>query len=153
MLYTNLQHSPAEDSLADSFRGLGQVDSRKDTLPIIFELKNTTLASDPSLKQSKRKARDRDKTIEIELAQDKTALRSRKGDTGSVLWWARFVVLAWYYLIFRDVIFGSVAFAQLVLQQYHSHVEDPLLNSKELAKAHILELGFALSLFNLPPVS
>jgi hypothetical protein len=31
-----------------------------------------------------------DKTIEIDVAQDTTALRSRKGDTGSVLWHARY---------------------------------------------------------------
>jgi hypothetical protein len=30
-----------------------------------------------------------DKTIEIDLVQDVTGLRSRKGDTGSVLWYAR----------------------------------------------------------------
>ena len=28
-------------------------------------------------------------TLEVEIFQDKTALRSRKGDTGSVLWHAR----------------------------------------------------------------
>jgi hypothetical protein len=64
------------------------------TLSITFELKSGALESDPSVKQSKRKRRNGDitKTLEVELAQDKTALRSRKGDTGSVLWRARCVV-------------------------------------------------------------
>ena len=90
LLYTNLQHSSAEDSLSARFRGLGHVDSRKDTLSITFELKSPVLESDTTAKQSKFKRRQKgDKTLEIELAQDKTALRSRKGDTGSVLWIAR----------------------------------------------------------------
>jgi hypothetical protein len=68
---------------------LGHVDSRKDTLPITFELKSPALQSDPSVKTSKKRRRDGNETLEVELAQDKTALRSRKGDTGSVLWIAR----------------------------------------------------------------
>ena len=88
-LYTNLHHSPAEDSLSDGFRGLGHVNSRKDTLSITFELKSPALESDPSVKRSKKRRQGGDKTLEVELAQDKTALRSRKGDTGSVLWTAR----------------------------------------------------------------
>lgn len=91
MLYTNSQHSSTENSLSDGFRGLGHVDSRMDTLSITFELKSPALESDPFVKQSKfeRQRQKGDKTIEVELAQDKTALRSRKGDTGSVLWIAR----------------------------------------------------------------
>jgi len=67
----------------------------------------------------------RDKTLEVQLMQDKTALRTRKGDTGSVVWMA------------------SVEFAQLVLQQHHARVQSPLLNPATLAESHILELGSA----------
>ena len=41
-------------------------------------------------KRQKKPRKNQGRTIEIEIAQDKTALRSRKGDTGSVLWKARF---------------------------------------------------------------
>lgn len=86
-LYTSLS---TEDSTSQGFRGLGHVDSRKDTLSITFELQAPVRASDPSLRKAKGKRRDVScKLIEVELAQDKTALRSRKGDTGSVLWKAR----------------------------------------------------------------
>ena len=61
-------------------RGLGYVDSHKDVLDIKFEI-NEKKPRGPIVA----------KTVEIELCQDKTALRSRKGDTGSVLWKARFV--------------------------------------------------------------
>lgn len=84
MLYTGL---PPEESSSNGFRGLGHVDSYKDTLSIDFELKANVAPTDPSVK--KPKGRLRDKTVEVILAQDKTALRSRKGDTGSVLWKAR----------------------------------------------------------------
>lgn len=95
LLYTNLQQSPSEDKHTDHFRGLGHVDSRKDALSIKFDLKAPVLHSDPSLKKAKGKRREAgDRIVEIELMQDKTALRSRKGDTGSVLWRARCVPLA-----------------------------------------------------------
>ncbi|KAI0915802.1 hypothetical protein AcW1_003697 [Taiwanofungus camphoratus] len=61
--------------------------------------------------------------VEVELAQDKTALRSRKGDTGSVVWRA------------------SVDLAQSILQQYYSRKPDALLNPVLLASSHVLELG------------
>jgi hypothetical protein len=38
----------------------------------------------------------------------------------------------------------SVEFGQVVLQQHHSHIEDSLLNSTDLANSHILELGFVI---------
>lgn len=102
MLYSDLQAS--KNSNSDGFRGLGYLDSHKDTVTIIFELKAPASSRDPSHKTTslardvrkyKKSHRskimeDQGKTVEIILAQDKTALRSRKGDTGSVLWRARF---------------------------------------------------------------
>jgi hypothetical protein len=98
LLYSNLQINHGSNST--SFRGLGYVDSRKDTLTVTFELNPPAGQPEMPSKSSTRKSRHGrkapniekigNKTIEIELAQDKTALRTRKGDTGSVLWKARF---------------------------------------------------------------
>ena len=67
--------------------GLGYVDSHKDILEIKFDI---SFKSSPDLR---RKAELVEKTVEIELHQDKTALRSRKGDTGSVVWRARYRII------------------------------------------------------------
>lgn len=100
ILYSDLQASAKSDT--DGFRGLGHVDSRKDTMTITFEIKQPPELEIPksevdgvqkNKKRQKRKDKPREdqgRAIEIEIAQDKTALRSRKGDTGSVLWKARF---------------------------------------------------------------
>ena len=73
--------------------GLGYVDSRSPVLSVKIEL---DLPADrpPSRKNRRKsseiiKSRKRDMAIEVELAQDPTSLRSRKGDTGSVLWRVR----------------------------------------------------------------
>jgi protein N-lysine methyltransferase METTL21D len=82
-------------------RGLGHVDSRQDILNIRFELRPKSVSTgaddygkakhgrSKSSKAAREGKKHEEKVIEIELAQDKTALRSRKGDTGSVLWKAR----------------------------------------------------------------
>jgi len=102
LVYTALNQKPVDLSGPDGFRGLGHMNSRKDILSIQFELTAPSpslskLAEDNSVAKSRKgksttRTRGSDKgphIIEIELAQDKTALRSRKGDTGSVLWRAR----------------------------------------------------------------
>jgi hypothetical protein len=60
-----------------------------------FELKYLGSAAVERSKGARKRTvrREQDKVIEIELVQDKTALRSRKGDTGSVLWMARYVLM------------------------------------------------------------
>lgn len=104
VLYSNLQIN--DGSNPTSSRGLGYVDSRKDTLTVTFELtgKPPTESDQPGPTPTSATRRSRhgrnsktpkaekigSHTVEIELAQDKTALRTRKGDTGSVLWKARF---------------------------------------------------------------
>ncbi|KAF5383563.1 hypothetical protein D9615_003760 [Tricholomella constricta] len=129
ILYSDLQTAVKAENGA--FRGLGHVDSRKDTMTIAFELKAPASASDLNAHKSQRnrKARkiskDLDKTVQIELAQDKTALRTRKGDTGSVLWKA------------------SIDFAQLALQQIYFQSPDNLLIPSILKTQHVVELGFA----------
>jgi hypothetical protein len=106
LLYSNLQTSSASGSGSSlgSFRGLGHVDSRRDSLAVKFELtpptryihldtSNVLPSPNGRNKKSGTSKRARkgggEKTVEIKLAQDTTALRSRKGDTGSVLWKAR----------------------------------------------------------------
>jgi len=90
VIYSLLQSKPRSED--DGFRGLGHVDSRKDVLDIDFDI---TLPSNDSPDRSKARSGRRKiqvnetKTITVTLAQDKTALRSRKGDTGSILWKAR----------------------------------------------------------------
>jgi protein N-lysine methyltransferase METTL21D len=59
----------------------------------------------------------------VELAQDKTALRTRKGDTGSVLWMV------------------SVEFAKLVFQQHIYTTRSSFFDYVRLKDAHVLELG------------
>lgn len=91
---------PADGSSTEPFRGLGYVDSKTDTLSVKLEIYPPLLdvATSPVAKKSgngrSTKARGKPKKVEpkvleIELFQDGTALRSRKGDTGSVLWRAR----------------------------------------------------------------
>ncbi|KAG6852137.1 hypothetical protein C0991_002658 [Blastosporella zonata] len=125
----------------DNFRGLGHVDSRKDTMSITFELKAPIYSTtEPKTSRSQRARKSQkspritDKTVQIELSQDKTALRSRKGDTGSVVWKARLeiVVLGLTGALFKDL---------LVLQQLHTQAPDGLLNPHTLNSAHVLELG------------
>jgi len=73
-----------------------------------------------------------DKTVEIEIFQDKTALRSRKGDTGSVLWKA------------------SIDVGQLILQQYYSDSQESLLGNRRLLETHhVLELGSGTGLLSI----
>lgn len=102
MLYSNLQASSS--STPDTgFRGLGHVDSKTDTLIVKIELtaplsKSGSTTTSGGAKEATRKHHKKatsknnsrsDISLEVELWQDKTALRSRKGDTGSVLWKAR----------------------------------------------------------------
>jgi protein N-lysine methyltransferase METTL21D len=88
----------------DNFRGLGHLDSHKDVLQLVFEVKPPGVSTSQAAIGTKRRRKEGGKSsgragrapteddgrvIEISLAQDKTALRSRKGDTGSVVWKAR----------------------------------------------------------------
>ena len=118
-------------------RGLGYVDSHRDVLDIKFELKD-----------KKAKGLTVVKTVEIELFQDKTALRTRKGDTGSVLWKARFVVCASRIGLHKKTHFrSSIDVGQLILQQYYSDSTESLLDRRLLETQHVLELGFAPRVF------
>ncbi|EKM82033.1 hypothetical protein AGABI1DRAFT_70649 [Agaricus bisporus var. burnettii JB137-S8] len=130
-------------------RGLGHVDSRRNVLSVVIELKGgeEELLQLPASEierhyKSAKRARTRgekkkkiryieDKTIEIDLVQDVTGLRSRKGDTGSVLWHA------------------SVDFARFVLQQAHLRSPDSIFNLEMLKHQHILELGAGTGILSI----
>ncbi|KAG2346761.1 hypothetical protein BDR05DRAFT_1057353 [Suillus weaverae] len=144
LVYTALNQKPLDLAGPDGFHGLGHVDSRKDTLSIRFELtapspptpsSGTTEFKSASRSKGKSARRTRGEetphVIEIELAQDKTALRSRKGDTGSVLWRA------------------SIALAQVILQQHRFPPSDPLVDKDLLRESHILELGAGTGLLSI----
>ena len=94
ILYSELQNICVSDTAA-KFRGLGYLDTHKDVLEIKFELTNVLPSSSASQanrrQKSKKPFQTGNQSIEIEIYQDKTALHSRKGDTGSVVWKARFV--------------------------------------------------------------
>jgi hypothetical protein len=79
-----------------NLRGLGFLDSRQDVVELRFNL--TGLVVQPSVsaasrkgKKNKQAPKEITQSVEYQLLQDKTALQSRKGDTGSVVWKARLV--------------------------------------------------------------
>ncbi|KAK6992212.1 putative methyltransferase-domain-containing protein [Favolaschia claudopus] len=110
-------------------RGLGYLDSRADILTLSFEIKSHP-HSQSTYGKRKSKSKVQDKTLEIQLAQDKTALRTRTGDTGSVVWRA------------------SIDFAQMILEQQHTKSPVSLLNEK-LKDARVLELGSGTGLLSI----
>ncbi|KAL4258797.1 S-adenosyl-L-methionine-dependent methyltransferase superfamily protein [Pleurotus pulmonarius] len=148
LLYSTLQSS-SPSAPGDPFRGLGHVDSKTDTLIVKIELtaplssKSGSTTTSGSAKESARKHHKKatsknatrpDISLEVELWQDKTALRSRKGDTGSVLWKA------------------SVDFAQTILQElYFGNTSDRpnLLDPERLKASHVLELGAGTGLLSI----
>ncbi|KZS94571.1 hypothetical protein SISNIDRAFT_549120 [Sistotremastrum niveocremeum HHB9708] len=149
LLYTRLASAPLaedEDDHKHAFHGLGFVDSHHDIINLSIPIPSLISASaavgeTTSGKKSGRKPKNRsisskgsaERTIEIELFQDMTALRSRPGETGSVLWQA------------------SVVLAQIVLMQYHDHRLDVphLFDRSKLATSHILELGAGIGLLSI----
>lgn len=138
ILYSNLQ-SAGSDTESSGFRGLGHLDSRKDVLDIIFDLKGVSDSKSKDSRKGKKSKAQRthesdnanDKTIQIELYQDKTALRTRKGDTGSVIWKA------------------SIDFAQYVLQQNYTNSTNGLFHHERLRNQHVLELGAGTGLLSM----
>ncbi|KAF8491621.1 putative methyltransferase-domain-containing protein, partial [Russula emetica] len=155
LLYTRLAAlKPPDSSDTGHFHGLGSENSKEDSLLVRIELKpphppSTVTTSDPlpasnSEKSDNRNAgrRNRGKKKKREgpqsrsdyrLFQDITALRSRSGDTGSVLWKT------------------SIEFLSLVLRQLHfpEPSQPALFHYEKLRQAHILELGAGTGLLAL----
>ncbi|KAG8215033.1 hypothetical protein J3R82DRAFT_8441 [Butyriboletus roseoflavus] len=139
LLYSALNQTKTNLVGPDGYRGLGHLDSRRDTLTIQFELRPPSSAPSPPHptkrpKHSRKKASSKGsstRVIEIEIAQDSTALRSRNGDTGSVVWRA------------------STELAKAVLQQHFFPPELPVFNRERLAESHCLELGAGTGVLGL----
>lgn len=153
LLYSDLAGKSSKlPTETGKFRGLGHLDSRKDIITIEFELsKQPSTSSAPIHDSSSRKGQRRkgststhekrklqkganaalDRVVEVKLAQDVTALRSRTGDTGSVVWQA------------------SIDFARIVLEQHHNQVKNPLFNFNLLRESHVLELGSGTGLLGV----
>ncbi|CAE6341931.1 hypothetical protein RSOLAG22IIIB_02754 [Rhizoctonia solani] len=128
-----------ENKDEDGIQGLGSVNSLAGNLSLSFTIKPPLHQVDHTIvEKSRPKGRVRykkasnsnpqqaEKTIEIEVFQDVTGLRSRKGDTGSVVWRA------------------SVHLAKFLLQQYYFPPHLPnsaILNHERLANSRIVELG------------
>ncbi|KAH8078047.1 putative methyltransferase-domain-containing protein [Cristinia sonorae] len=130
LLYTELAGRDARhvgEPTDATFRGLGFLDSRQDILTLSFDV-NLNPANNGHGRAAGKTNRKRDKglgdlSFEVQLAQDKTALRTRKGDTGSVLWRA------------------SAELAQLIVCQHFTSGADALLDPAMLQNAHTFELG------------
>ncbi|KAH9008690.1 putative methyltransferase-domain-containing protein [Lactarius deliciosus] len=150
LLYTRLAAlKPADSSDIGHFHGLGSENSNQDALLVRIELKPPTTCepqrnTETGNQRRKRrrgggvqKAKDERRgcdpiVLEYVLLQDKTALRSRSGDTGSVLWKT------------------SVEFLSLALQQRHfPERRRSLFDYGKLSQAHVLELGAGTGLLAL----
>ncbi len=108
-LYSHLAAlKPADSSDTGHFHGLGSENPNQDTILVSIELKPPTPCDPPRNTETGNQKRKRRKgggsqkakeertgrdpiVLEYVLLQDKTSLRSRSGDTGSVLWKARWV--------------------------------------------------------------
>ena len=107
LLYTRLAAlKPADSSDTGHFHGLGSENPNQDSLQICIELKRPITGEQPrnmetgnqrrkrrkgsSAVKAKEERREHDPIVfEYVIFQDQTALRSRSGDTGSVLWKTR----------------------------------------------------------------
>ncbi|KZV82149.1 hypothetical protein EXIGLDRAFT_730145 [Exidia glandulosa HHB12029] len=116
LLYTALQSTSTP---LDTGSALGSVNSHDAHVTIEFDL--------PASKGKRRKTgrASEVETVSIELAQDITSLRTRKGDTGSVLWRA------------------SVFLARIVLTQHRTLTSDKptLFDRDAFSQSTVLELG------------
>ncbi|KAF9219757.1 hypothetical protein BS17DRAFT_882714 [Gyrodon lividus] len=141
LLYTALNQAKTDLIGPGGYRGLGHIDSRKGTLTIQFELRPPASSPPPSDQQkptkkgkhSKKKFSQDNlvKVVEMEIAQDPTALRSRNGDTGSVVWRA------------------STELSKAVLQQHFFPPESPIFDREKLAGCNCLELGSGTGLLGI----
>ncbi|KAG8930689.1 hypothetical protein FRC02_003791 [Tulasnella sp. 418] len=143
LLYTRLKTKNSD--ISDAPLGLGSVDSKISEITVTIDLvpppstnsqdlpKSPSPSKEKSPKRSratyynrldkKRQIGSENKTVEIVLEQDPSSLRSRKGDTGSVLWRA------------------SVHLARYLLMEHHFPPQTPLLSPPKLKSARVLELG------------
>ncbi|OXG16162.1 hypothetical protein C366_03866 [Cryptococcus neoformans Tu401-1] len=141
MYLATMSDNTDKQDIGKSSEGLGYLDLTQSVLELQLDL---TIASTKSVeevdsyhqrkdarsrgKRGKKKGIEKNKevqSVEVRLQQDLTALKGRKGDTGSVLWRS------------------SLYLARHVLSQYyHPSAEiTPLLDPSLLKSSRILELG------------
>jgi hypothetical protein len=169
-LYTRLAAlKPPDSSDTGHFHGLGTENSKEYALLVRIELKPPPTACEPTPKSEKlnrntgRRKRGKKRegsnsrseipvgrgkepepvVQEYRLFQDITALRSRSGDTGSVLWKTRSCLPFEPVLKANLSFLSSIEFLSLVLQQFQ--FPEPtgrgLLDYAKLRQTHVLELG------------
>jgi protein N-lysine methyltransferase METTL21D len=168
LLYTRLAAlKPPDSSDTGHFHGLGTENPKDDALLVRIELKPPPVtAYDPAPKSEKlnrnigrrnrRKKRegsgirfDHGKelepvVLEYRLFQDITALRSRSGDTGSVLWKTRLCSQLEPALKAISHCYFSIEFLSLILRQLHfpEPTRPGLFDHAKLRQTHVLELGY-----------
>ncbi|KAI0291840.1 putative methyltransferase-domain-containing protein [Russula brevipes] len=150
LLYTRLAAlKPPDSNGTGHFHALGSENSKEDRLLVRIEPQPPATVDAPARRSEKTKqnvgrrnkgrrwkgssSRSDPVVFEYSLFQDKTALRSRSDDTGSVLWKA------------------SIEFLSLVLRQLHFPEPSSrgLFDYAKLKQAHILELGSGTGLLAL----
>jgi hypothetical protein len=170
-LYMSLATTSKEDNGGgnqDLGGGLGFLDSNKSLLEFEFIL--TSAPADASGgpagtgsrlnkgvggRSGKRVARgkaEQEVRVVAQLQQDLNLLKAAGGDTGSVLWRSRWVLLqisALHHELIR--LWSSLFLAKHILRQYHfpSPTTSSLLDKSTLSKARILELGAGTGLLSI----
>ncbi|KIO29924.1 hypothetical protein M407DRAFT_226083 [Tulasnella calospora MUT 4182] len=137
LIYTRLA---GDGSSSSEPLGLGFVDSKSSEMTVSFNIEppipglpemTTSPARKSPGRDRKKQARARKSEpvfLSYVLEQDPSSLRSRKGDTGNVLWRA------------------SVRLCQLLLTEHHFPPAQPLLRRVSLETARVLELGAGIGL-------
>ncbi|KIJ55493.1 hypothetical protein M422DRAFT_41449 [Sphaerobolus stellatus SS14] len=146
LLYSRLQSSQAvpQDAIDIKTSALGSVDSKQGELAVeiiygpLESVSNEPTS--PSVGSKRRKStaasrkqsqKDRPKSLEITVFQDTTGLRSRKGDTGSVLWRA------------------SIHLARYLLSQLHYPSYASSVNTSDLRLCDVIELGSGTGILSI----
>ncbi|WVQ83854.1 hypothetical protein IAT38_005998 [Cryptococcus sp. DSM 104549] len=144
-LYMNLASTAPDDTQgarSDDSGGLGFLDSTKSILELSLDVSPPASADAGKDVPEPKKRRERGvrkekaggkgvESVQVKVQQDLTALKGRKGDTGSVLWRS------------------SLHLARLLLTQHYHPSPHPLFEPDRLRTASILELGAGTGLLAL----
>ena len=113
----------AGSSTGDDTGGLGYMDGKEPLLDIELVLDPPKHERDSFSKPKRKEKTPKSIVVNAKVQQDLTALKGRKGDTGSVLWRS------------------SLHLARHILLQHHFPPERPLIDPKVLKASSVLELG------------
>ncbi|ODN91383.1 hypothetical protein L198_05897 [Cryptococcus wingfieldii CBS 7118] len=133
MSLASVKEESQHENFGKSSEGLGYLDSSQSVLELLIDIeppKDSSAVPEVVYGKGRRRkgtkkegGKDSMVSIPVVLNQDLTALRGRKGDTGSVLWRS------------------SLHLARHVLFHHLFRPQNPLLDIDRLNSAHILELG------------